>query len=147
MSGHVQTNQAIMLPTPVAAASYNLNAADTGKLILIPVLGGAGANDLTINLPAVAAGLHYRFMATGTLASDAILTPTNGLPPYTPIVGLINGVLINNNAQVAVTVVPKAAVNTASMLAVAEVGTYIDAFCDGTNWHVSGLSKIAAGLA
>lgn len=144
MSGYVQTNQPIVIKAPGVAGSYNLSAADTGKLILIPALGVA--HDLVINLPGLVAGLNYRFMATATTASQVVLTPTNGLPPYTPILGLIQGVFINNNAQVAVTIIPQVNQDTVIFDITAVVGTYIDAYCDGTFWYVSGLSRIAAGI-
>ncbi len=139
MSTLVQTNQPVVIVAAAAPAVFNVLASHSGKIILIPALGGAGVNVLTINLPVAAAGLHYRFLATATLASNAVITPA--------AITLVHGVLLNNAAAVAVTVVPKNGDNTVSMLAVAEVGTYIDVISTGTHWCVSGVSRVAAGLA
>jgi hypothetical protein len=130
MSGYVQTNQANFLPD----AAYTLTAAQTGELFLIPVL----ASNRVITLPAAQAGLHYRFMAIGTLSHTATLTPAT--------TGLVNGILANNNAG-AGSVVAKTAANTAVLTATAVLGDFIDVYCDGTAWHVSGMSQVAAGLS
>ena len=58
MSVYVQTNQPIQLALNQAA--YAVSAADTGKIFLVGVQGQA----LTITLPALSAGLHYRFQTT-----------------------------------------------------------------------------------
>jgi hypothetical protein len=128
MSGYVQTNQAITLPDSV----YTVSAADTGKLFLVPVL----AVNRVVTLPAVAVGLHFRFLATATLTHTATITAA----------GLVNGVLLNNNAG-ATTLVAKNAANSAVMTATAVLGDHVDVYCDGVAWHVSGMSSVAAGLA
>jgi len=116
-------------------AAYQVNAADTGKLILIGVLAG----NRVVSLPAPAAGLHYRFMATATLSHSATLTPN-------PAGNIVNGIFQVNNAGTTDTVAKTAAAN-AVMTATAVLGDYVDAYCDGTAWHVSGMTQVAAGLA
>lgn len=136
MSVYVQTNQTVLLLN----ANNTISAADTGKTILIPVLTVATR---VITLPALASGLHYRFVvnvgAIAGLTRIARLTPAAGGTP-------VNGVLINNNAGAA-TVVAKNGAATADFTATAVTGDYIDAYCDGVSWFLSGASSVAAGLA
>ena len=133
MSSYVQTSQAVLIPN----ASYTVSAADTGKLMLIGALTVGGK---VISLPAPAVGLHYRFMATGTLGQTATLTPT-------PAGNIVNGSLIVDTGVAATTFIAKTAVPSAVLTATAVLGDYIDAYCDGTAWHVSGVSQAAAGLS
>ncbi len=139
MSLYVQTNQIIQL-TNAAAPANTILAADTGKIMKIPVLTAATR---VITLPALAAGLHYRFMvdvsAIAGLTQIARLTPAAGGTP-------VNGTLINANGVAAVTVQKNAAA-VADFTATAVTGDYIDLYCDGVTWHVSGMSSVAAGLA
>ncbi len=135
MSVYLQTNQTVQLLN----ADQTIFAADTGKIMLIPALTVATR---VINLPVVAAGLHYRFMsapgAGNTLTRIARLTPSGG--------ATINGALINNNGGDA-TVVSLLAAAQADLTGTSRPGDYIDIYCDGITWHVSGMSGAAAGLA
>jgi hypothetical protein len=158
---YVQNNQIISYVATGAAATLNVMPSDSGKTFLIPALGAAHA--LLVNLPAVQAGLKYRFMATATLLSAVTLTPTNGANgtpvPYTAVNGLVTGSLFNiANAtasaagalgadQVVNSCVVKAAANTAQLTADATGGSYIDINSDGVAWYVSGMSSATAGLA
>jgi len=72
---YIQTNQIIRLTAAGAPATFTVLPSDSGKTFLIPALGAAHA--LTINLPAVEAGLKYRFMNIGPVALDSAAT----LPP------------------------------------------------------------------
>ena len=137
MSSYVQSNQVIQLVAAGAVAIYTVSEADSGKIFLIPVLGAA--HGLTINLPAVKAGLRYKFIAQGTLASAAIITPT--------AIQLINGVLIVLNTTIANSVLAKNAVDSVQLTATAVIGDWIEIYSDGTKWYVSGVSQVAAGLA
>src|SRR4051812_18853698 len=93
MSGYIQSNQMVYITAPGAVGTYSVQAADSGKTILVPALGGAGANTLTILLPARQAGLKYRFMADDTLVSTATITPTtNGI---TALNASVYGSLLN----------------------------------------------------
>ena len=131
MSIYSQSNQAELL----LDAAVTLDAADTGKLIVIPVL----AANRVITLPAAQAGLHYRFMAAGTLSHSATITPAT--------TGLINGLLITN-ATGTLSGVAKTGANTVVMTATAVLGDFVDCYCgDGISWHVNGMSQVTAGLS
>lgn len=136
MSSFIQTNQTVLLPN----ANYTVSSADTGKLMLVPILTVGG--DKTITLPAVTAGLHYRFMAIGLIGAIGTIQAVAG-------VGILQGALLNTNVGAAdvTTLVVKNNAVAANFTATAPIGTYIDAYCDGTNWHVSGMSRVTAGLS
>ena len=125
MAGHVQTNQTIQLPD----AAYTVNAADTGKIFLVPTLTAAGR---TFTLPAVAAGLRYRFInnpAAATLVGPGIISGGGTT---------VHGALLN----VTPVVVAKTGQASCRFLAASVKGDYIDVMCDGTNWNVSGMSGV-----
>src|SRR5947209_4422827 len=75
MAVYIQTNQSVQLVAPAGAGAYTVNAADTGKTLLIPALGGAGAKTLAVTLPILQSGLTYKFIAQATLASAVTLAP------------------------------------------------------------------------
>ena len=84
MSVYVQTNLPILLPD----AAANINATDTGKVLIIPNLNA----DRTYTLPAVAAGLHYKFIKTGAAGNIGTVAG--------PGAGLIKGVVLLGNGNV-----------------------------------------------
>ena len=131
MSVFVQTNQAITLPNQ---AAYAVSETDTGKMFLISIQGAAQ----TITLPALAAGLHYRFQ-----------TPIAGAP-ITANVGIravaannVSGVLsIVGATPVAITGQTTITFTTANCA----IGDFLECYCDGTQWSVFGMSSVAGGL-
>lgn len=139
MSNYIQSNQPVQLVATGAVAAYSVSSADNGKLFFIPVLGGAGANTLAVTLPPLQIGLHYRFIVQGALASVVTFTPNVAA-------NVIIGVVNNNNAGVPASVVKGGAANI-TLTATAASSDYIDFYCDGTNWHISGTSRVAAGFA
>lgn len=128
MSGYIQTNS----PERLVDADVTIELPDSGKLFLIPVL----AANRVITLPDPAEGAHFRFMTTATLTHSATITAT----------GLVCGLLINNNAGTP-TAVAKASANSAVLTATSVKGDFVDVYCDGAVWHVSGMSGVAAGLS
>ena len=95
---------------------------------------------MLIGVGAKVISLHYRFMATNTLGQTATLTPN-------PAGNIVNGSLIVNTGVSATTFIVKTAAASAILTDTAVLGNYIDAYCDDTAWHVSGVSQAAAGLA
>ncbi len=126
MSTLVQTNQPVIIPD---ATPYPVLASDTGKILLIPTL----TNDTTINLPAVAPGLFYRFIVTApaTLTHKALVTA----------VGLINGTAINNVAAAGVNVVYTDQ-NAVRFFEVGVLGDFCDVYCNGVRWSISAMSSV-----
>jgi hypothetical protein len=142
MSGYVQTNKAVQLIAAGAAATYAVSAADSGKIHLIPVLGGGGANTLDITLPTLEAGLKFKFVAQGVLASDVTIAPAVAANIF------VGTLLLNNGGgpPLVTGMVAKTGSANVQLTATAASGDYIELFCDGTLW-ASGASRIADGLA
>lgn len=145
MSRYIQTNQMVYIPASTAADTiYRVNAADSGKTLLIPNNTNA-ANTLLINLPAPEAGLKFRFMASETVtAITTIRATTDGTATEN---GKFYGGLwrIPNGANPGV--LQRAGSNTVRFDATAVVGDFIEVNCDGTYWYVQGQSGVAAGIA
>lgn len=138
MAVYLQTNARVQLTN----ANTAISAVNTGKIHFIPALT---VGTKTYTLPPVAAGLHYRFIAAPVGANlsqiAAIVAPAAA--------AIIQGALVNTNtgAGNVSTIVAKANGTFARFTATAVKGDYIDLYCDGTNWHVSGISSVIAGLA
>ena len=139
MSLYIQTNQKVQLLAAGAPAAYAVNAADSGKVFCIPALG-AGANILAITLPAAAPGLRFKFIAQGILASDATITAPAG--------AFIVGVLLNTTVGTINTIIKTivGASLTCGLDLRAKEGDFIEVYCDGTYYHVTGISQVVAGL-
>jgi hypothetical protein len=54
----------------------------------------------------------------------------------------VNGLLINVSAVPEFDPIRKTAAGDAAFKAVSVLGDYMDVYCDGTNWHVSGMSQV-----
>ena len=109
-----------------AAQTRVLTAADSGALVY---LGGGGV--ATATLPAVAAGLNFRFYAT-----SAQVHIVNGGA------GVIQGSFHHNTngstmARVAVVNATTLALHSANPL----IGDKFELSCNGTNWYLSGITN------
>ncbi len=123
MAVYLQTNQPVQIATPQGVA-YAVSASDTGKLFLI----GIQAQGVTITLPALAAGLHFRFQAkvTGaTMTADVLIRPVAGL---------------NVSGLLCIAAANPAAVTGATSL------SFMDFYCDGVQWSVIACSSAAGGI-
>ena len=138
---HFQTNRAVHLPD----ADLTVSEVDTGKVMLIPIL----TDNRVITLPAVEAGLRYRFIASPTGAASTALGFTATLTPA-PAANIVNGVLTVNNGggpPLVAGVISKAGAANCVLTATAVKGDYIEIYSDGTYWFVSGASRISNGLS
>ena len=107
-----------------AGETRTLTAADSGALVY---LGGAGV--ATATLPAVAAGLNFRFYVT-----SAQVHIINGGA------SVIQGSYIHSTnkgtvAHVAVTNKSSLTLHSSNPA----IGDYLEVSCDGTNWYLSGV--------
>ncbi|HRP37986.1 MAG TPA: hypothetical protein PLS50_09340, partial [Candidatus Dojkabacteria bacterium] len=136
MSTYVQTNQMVYVPASTAPNTiYRVNAADSGKTLLIPSNGAVG-NTLNINLPARAAGLKFKFMASDAVtAITTIRATTDGT---TTINALFYGCFWNIPNGAHPSVARKVGVDTVQFNAAANVGDFIEVNCDGTYWYTLG---------
>jgi hypothetical protein len=110
------------------ATSYSVLAANSGILHVIPDV----AANITVTLPAAAAGLEYEFIYGGA-AADAhnhIFIPTAGF--------FIGGVTFHD-AQADATTSVWSDGNSNDVFTLVTPGTYrVKFFCNGTNWYVTG---------
>lgn len=107
-----------------------ITAAETGKTFYLNAAAGA-----TITLPAVAAGLKFRFVIAATFAT------TNW------IVASAEGDNIDGSIEVAGAVVVAGAEDQINFVATAEsLGDYIELESDGTQWFVHGMAALAGGI-
>ena len=96
-------------------------------------LGSQAAGALTINLPAPAQGLRYRFVQRVTNATNTCTIAATG--------AICQMHAINEDVTAQTT--PFVANRTNLILAAtAPVGTYAEYICDGTSWYVTAVSRV-----
>ena len=102
-----------------SASSHSLGAQDSGKTYF---LNSTVAR--TITLPAVKAGLKFKFVATDTTADSSIAT--------SEATALLKGGAECGDAYLTL------AGTTIIVEAAGAVGDWLEMVCDGTYWYVSG---------
>ena len=112
------------------AAAQTLTAADSGKTFILSAAAGA-----TITLPALKAGIHFKFIIGAAFATtDWIIDSAEG--------DNIEGLLIVNGASVVASGEDQINfVNSAET-----VGDHVEFACDGTNWFVTGAGNSAGSI-
>ena len=129
-------------------ATGGITAAMSGRTIIVGPLAAGLAADSIFSLPTAADGLNYRFVYVGG-AADAhdfqinTGSDTNfyigGLSHYDTDTddtdGLPDAVFSNNSSNSRVNVLTPGP------------GTYVEVYCDGTNWFVSGVAISATNTA
>ena len=111
-----------------AASAHVLDMGDSGKIYLLESTVAR-----TITLPAVKAGLKFRFIATDTTADSSIATSEG--------TALLKGGAEAGNSYLTL------AGTTIIVEAAATVGDWLEFICDGTNWFVSGHTSAGAGFS
>lgn len=114
----------------VVTGARTVTAADNGKVFALRAAGGAA-----ISLPALQAGLRYRFIVGSAFAStNWVITPTDADTIY--------GTLSVNAADV-----EAAAGDAVNLVATAEtIGDWVEFICDGVYWYLSGFAAAAGGI-
>ena len=102
-----------------SASSHTLDMGDSGKVYML-----YSTVARTITLPAVAAGLRFKFIATDTTADSSIATSEG--------TALLKGGAECGDAYLTL------AGTTIIVEAAGSVGDHLDFICDGTYWYVSG---------
>ena len=102
-----------------SASSHTLDMGDSGKVYML-----YSTVARTITLPAVAAGLKFKFIATDTTADSSIVTSEG--------TALLKGGAECGDAYLTL------AGTTIIVEAAGSVGDHLDFICDGTYWYVSG---------
>ncbi len=126
------------VPVETVAATRVLTAAESGTVIILN-----HATEFDTKLPAPAAGLRFKFIVGAAPSSASYTITTNGTTQ-----NVIVGCLATSDVVTAT-----AADSETSGIDVitfvdgqAVVGDWVELVCDGTNWYVSGCSKVAAGI-
>ena len=83
--------------------------------------------------------MKYRFIAQATLQAVVTITPS-------PAANIVKGTFINKTGATALAFVTKGGDANAQFTAAAVVGDFIEFYCDGTSWLVTGISS-AVGSA
>ena len=102
-----------------SASSHTLDMGDSGKVYML-----YSTVARTITLPAVAAGLKFKFIATDTTADSSIVTSEG--------TALLKGGAECGDAYLDL------AGTTIIVEAAGDIGDHLDFICDGTYWYVSG---------
>ena len=110
------------------ASSHSLGAQDSGKTYFLESTVAR-----TITLPAVKAGVKFKFIATDTSA-DSSITTSEGT-------ALLKGGAEAGNSYLTL------AGTTIIVEAASAVGAWLELVCDGTYWYVSGHSSAGAGFS
>ncbi len=119
---------------PASGGAIVLGSYESSTTVIIPTLTANGTCNLTTLL---SPGIRFKFICSGTLGNTFTITATN----------LINGVIANTGNANVLTAIAKAQNITVQFTATAHTGDWVELICDGTNWYVSGLSTVIAGLA
>ena len=134
MSILLQSNQVVSLLN----ADATISVYDSGKIHVCPQT--AGAVNITLTLPVVQAGLHYRFIngAAAALSGSVIIAGSAA--------NLLRGNIIQGPVGGLLGVSVAGSSNIRFVTAVSLRGDYIDLYCDGVCWLVSAATMIAVGI-
>lgn len=112
-----------------AAASYNISVRDWGKILIIPVIAAGIDLTLALPIPNTASGASFSIHFEGTSASDGNLICTLGGGSSLGV-----GTIRENYPNTVI----DAAVTDDFTLTGAQLGSFIEFFCNGSNWFVKG---------
>ena len=111
-----------------SASSHTLDMGDSGKVYMV-----YSTVARTITLPAVSAGLKFKFIMTDTTADSSIATNEG--------TALLKGGAECGDAYLTL------AGTTIVLELAGSVGDHLDFICDGTYWYVSGHGTHAASFS
>jgi len=128
-------NQPVVVVTD--AATYSVLAANTGK---IHVIGDLSQNT-AINLPTEAAGLYYKFIycAAAVEAHDHVIDSEANANFYIGGVAFIDSDAGDGADELHAGLYSDGNSNSELDLNNIATGTWIEMYCDGTNWYLTGL--------
>ena len=122
----------------VLAAAYQLLETDSEKIVMLNLAGG-----FTVTLPAVedaGSGWKCRFVAKTAPTTAYIITEE--ATKDTDVI-IIEGIV---NVAGAAGVQNTGCTNVNFVANQAIIGDWVDVFCDGANFYVTGLASVAAGI-
>ena len=120
--------------TEVVTATNVIAASETGSTFFLN-----SGTEFVSTLPAVAAGLKFRFICTAAPSGASYTIVTNSSS------NVIKGLVVASDGTAADT--ETSGGDTISFVdGQAVAGDRVDVFCDGTNWFAYGTCKVAAGI-
>lgn len=112
------------------SAAKTLVKGDSGKVFFLDAAAGA-----TITLPALAAGINFRFIVADNFATSNW------------VIDSAEGDNIEGSLVVAGAAVVAGAEDQINFVASAESkGDFVDMYCNGTNWFVSGVGALSGSI-
>jgi len=116
----------------IVTATNIITAAESGKTFFLN-----NATGFVSTLPAIAAGLRFKFVLTTVLSSGNHTVVTSDASN-----------IIEGNLMVASTVVPAVNEDSINFLVTdGDVGDWCEVICDGTSWFLSGSATTASGMS
>ena len=128
-----------------ATVTTSLDAASSGKTVIIGPAAAGLAGDIIITLPAAADGLFFRFVYVGGAADAQDFQISTGSDTNFFIGGTIQHDIGATNDNIATH--PNLSSNSRVNILTPDAGTYFECFCDGTNWFYSGYVNSATNAA
>ena len=113
----------------------SLEASDSGKKILFGPLAGGLSADATLNLPSAENGLYFRLEYVGGAADAHDLLISTGSNTNFFIGGLLQHDIGGEDGAA---YHPNLSSNSKVTILTPDAGTYVELFCDGTNWFING---------
>ena len=124
----------ITMPYQIHAAADTLTINEGSKL---HVFDNAAEYKLTLPAASTAAGIHYHVVCNLAPSTTSYTIGTNAGEDLIYGLATVNGAVIGAQAQDLITFTLDAAV----------VGDWVDLYCDGVKWYVSGQAFAATGIA
>jgi hypothetical protein len=115
----------------VAAANNDVAITESGVVYFLNAAGG-----FQTTLPAVAAGLHYKFIVKTAPAGGSYTVISNGTANIIYGIVVVNGASVQGAAEDTITFANGAAA----------IGDWAEVECDGTNWYVTGIGNAAGAI-
>jgi len=128
--------------TEIITGNKTIASAETGELYLINYNAAAG---ISITLPAAQEGAYFRFQFMSEMSNGAAQVDIVASGAATMKGTILNVVYHAANDTEVRTRKDDGTDTKVEFTDVTHVGSYIDVYCDGTNWQVSGVAIATAG--
>jgi len=136
---------ASLMRTESITASKTCAAAETGELYFVNYNTGA---EITVTLPPLKDGAYVKFIWATTMAANSSAVKFQ-VPDATA--GVLRGFVRCQEIDGTGGMLGEANISNAVSFTVGhntaepQIGSYLEAYCDGTSWHLSGLVLVTAG--
>jgi|ETNvirnome_2_300_1030623.scaffolds.fasta_scaffold00157_14 hypothetical protein len=124
-------------------ATCSLPARDSGKVHLVGPLAAGLAADTIITLPAAEPGLMFRFVYVGGAADAQDFQVNTGSDTNFYIGGLMQHDIGGEDGAI---YHPDLNSNSRANIFTPDGGTWVEVYCDGTNWFISGWVNSATNV-